>query len=733
MRIKAIARNATLYILSVMQFLFFPLAISGNGYAQSAQDSTSGTSTTQQQPESTTDSTDAATTTGESTPNNQETNSSEPSSTAVEEEPVLPPGPRGADAGTFVYDSSTGLFENDLYTYNPETQTRTAKIVPDVRYNFQSNVWEKLGWRFSAPLQDYVPYVIGTSISRPAGLAIGQVPATSVASPSSAASSQHSGNNGSGLQSNSTGPNSSINSSNDINNDFDLDYNGSTNSSITLSLLSQSGNASILNNTNGGNATSGNANSTANVINMVQSGWNLDGVLSFSADLYGDLYGDLYVDTSNLGPNSDLNVDNTINNDFDINVTDNVSIENNIEVTALTGNAMVIGNTTGGNATTGDANAAVNILNLIDTNVNSSGSFIGFLNIYGQLDGDILFPDGALESIISNTGPDSTVDSTTSVDNDIDVDITTNTNVTNNINATASTGDALVSGNTTGGNATSGQANSNVNIINLTGREVVSENTLLVFISVLGEWVGVLMDAPGLTAAAVGGNVSVNNDINNNLDLEQQSYVSIENNINVNAGTGDATVSGNTTGGNATTGNATASVNVANLTGSDIVNSNWFGVLFINVFGSWDGSFGVDTEAGDNRPSSQQVGGGIGGELPGTAPKAFVLAATTNQDDEQVYAAVPVSNQSVRRAISLQSSVVGGVATASSETTVDDNNTDSVVLASTSTDDGEGVVSSLDQTGTNAFVTYVAIGSLMLLVLFGNRLLMALSGIFSKK
>ncbi len=43
--------------------------------------------------------------------------------------------------------------------------------------------------------------------------------------------------------------------------------------------------------------------------------------------------------------------------------------------------------------------------------------------------------------------------------------------------------------------------------------------------------------------------------------------------------------------------------------------SDWFGVLFINVFGAWTGSFGVDTEAG----GLASGGSGAGGPAPPVA------------------------------------------------------------------------------------------------------------------
>jgi len=593
-------------------------------------------------------------------------------------------------------------------------------------------MWEKLGWKFSAPLQDYIPYVISTSKSKPAGIVFGPTPSVASTSPrtsQSSASSQPNTQANRGTNVNNTGPNSNASVNNSTNNNGQFNLNNNTNIGVTLSLLSQSGSASVLGNTSGGNATSGNADSTANIINMIQSGWNLDGLSVFSSDLYGDIRGDLRVNTANLGPNSNLAVNNNVDNNLQINVNNNNNIENNVDLVATTGDATVRNNTTGGNATTGSANAIANILNFVDTNVGASNSFLGFLNIYGTLDGDILFPDGALETIISGTGPNSTVNVNNDIANNLEANITNNTAIANNLNAQANSGNATVANNTKGGNATSGAATTSVNVLNLTGREVVSENTLLVFINVLGSWVGVLMDAPGTNAAAIGGNVSVNNQIDNNVELNQVNNTNIANNINVTAESGDATVSGNTTGGNATTGDANAAINVANVVGSNITNTSWFGVLFINVFGSWAGSFGVDTDAGN-------AIGGIGGESPAeegdsnVKPEVYSYQkadGSTGTGVRAVAVATTGSNGAVgssSNASSGNSGAVLGLATTSSEADDredEDNNDSAAVVAATTDSSG-----ALAQTGDNALNNLVVFGivfGLGAMLLFGNRLM----------
>ncbi len=102
------------------------------------------------------------------------------------------------------------------------------------------------------------------------------------------------------------------------------------------------------------------------------------------------------------------------------------------------------------------------------------------------------------------------------------------------------------------------------------------------------------MNAPaGATAAAYGSNVTENTTNNSTTNINSNNIENITNNLNVNAKSGNADVSKNTNAGNATSGNANAAVNILNLEGSSFNASGWFGILFINVFGNWKGSFGV--------------------------------------------------------------------------------------------------------------------------------------------
>src|SRR5690606_15758835 len=161
------------------------------------------------------------------------------------------------------------------------------------------------------------------------------------------------------------------------------------------------------------------------------------------------------------------------------------------------------------------------------------------------------------------------------------------------------------------------------------------------------EWVGLIVDAPaGSTSAALGSGVSENGFGKANYNVDTNSEIT--NNVHVNAESGDANVTGNTKAGDATSGDATASANIANIVNSSFSLSGWFGILFINVFGSWNGSFGVDTAAG-NKPKAPQS------QTKSNQPKVFRFVPSNAGSGGNTLASVDMNNplnaQAVRQAV----------------------------------------------------------------------------------
>jgi len=516
--------------------------------------------------------------------------------------------PASPDASQWTYNAVTGLWENDLFTWDPVTGQTTPKTPQEFSYNPATGRWDSAQYRYDPASNSYVPNTPPTPTPTPSPSptpAASSDTSTTAANTPAAAAAQSlnapvtSGNSGSGINVSQGGTGF-----------FDNYYNASISNVVTSGATS--GAALVVDNTNGGSATSGNASAIANVVNILQSAASLQGNLAtFTSNINGDVNGDLLIDPAQIA-SLQAATPNDVSNTA-INTTANTSMTNTIGVTATSGDATVSSNTNAGDATSGNANAVADVVNLINSIIAARQSFLGVINIYGNLNGNITVPQGFVDSLLAaNNSP------TTSTGSSSTTNQTTDT-INNALTSSATSGSANVSSNTTAGNATTGNAATNVTILNLTGQKVIASNSLLVFVNVLGKWVGLIMNAPaGTTAAALGGGVT-SNTVDTPGDVTNKTTNTITNNIGLTALSGNATVSDNTHAGNATSGNATTSANLANITQSQFGLSNWFGVLFINVFGNWLGNFGVQ------QPQTASTGGG-----GGTNEAVFQFVADSN-------------------------------------------------------------------------------------------------------
>ena len=556
--------------------------------------------------------------------------------------------PVGADAGTFTYQCEgtyAGYWTNTYYKYDPATTLRTALYDPDYSYDCTTQTWSMTEWDYSPASSTFVKSRVTPSVAPalPTGCPVAPATVSAASTPAAATpSTTTSSTDPSGSSISNTGTGSQNNANNNVL------LNGSTTNTSSLSMGNNvfsnaaTGNTYVIGNTTGGDATSGNAQSIANIANLLQSTSNVFGpnTTTFVANINGDANGDLLFDPSSI-MNTGTGSQNAANNNLTVNSTNanntNAQINNNINVGANSGNATVANNTTGGNANSGNASAIVDLMNVINSTIAAGESFVGVININGNLNGDILLPQGMLDQLLASTGGNSSNTANTNVTDNSKTSTTTSEGVNNNITSTANSGTATVANNTTGGSATTGTAGTNVTLLNLTGSNTVGKDDLLVFVNVLGHWVGMIVNAPaGSTAASLGGGITntgtgsqnaLNNNLTNNSTTTNSTTEGINNNVNVHATSGNASVTGNTTGGDATTGNANTAVNILNMEGSNLSLSDWFGVLFINVFGNWTGSFGVNTSAGDPVATSTTTTGSSTSSVPQVAQ--FVPTTST--------------------------------------------------------------------------------------------------------
>lgn len=527
-----------------------------------------------------------------------------PANDTTQQGPTKPPG---SATNTYSFNESTGLWENDYYTWDPVTKQTKPKTPVDYSYNPATGQWDTTQWVYNPESGKYQANIVSTPtlLSQEQQQAIDSLPSAQSALLRALL-----------LPASPQGPNanSDITSNATSTGFFDLFHNASI--SNTIDSQAHSGDAIVASNTYGGNATSGNAQAVATLFNLINSSVGYLGgsnPLLFTANILGNIIGDLLIDPGKFpapSPSSQQQTDSSLH----VQAQNTGSITNDIQLAATSGAATVAENTQAGSATSGDAYAAANVVNAINSAIGSGRSFMGLINIYGNLNGDILLPPGFINSLLASNAqePQTAVAVTdpyntnlqNNATNTADITLNDTSTIANNLSVDAQSGNAAVTNNTAAGNAKTGSSDTNVTLFNLTGKQVVGKNALLVFVNVLGSWVGLIMNAPnGTTAGAIGDNSSSigNKDttLNNALDVTSNTNNAITNNINVRAVTGDATVSNNTKAGNATSGNALAAVNILNMSSSDFALSDWFGILFINVLGNWYGSFGVDTAAGN--------------------------------------------------------------------------------------------------------------------------------------
>jgi hypothetical protein len=531
-----------------------------------------------------------------------------------------PQKPTGPAAKTYHYNETSRLWENDYYTWDPATNQTSPKTPKDYSYNPSTGMWDTTDWQYKPEAKAYVP----STASNPTN----PNPSPSHTSQPVIESSKP------GVT--QTGSNDGVNADNNQvkKSENDATFNSFFNNKISnqVNSTANTGNAQVTQNTDAGNAISGNATDIATLLNMLQSSWNPtngSAPATFVSNINGNVVGDLNIDPSALSSQSvsGTSVSKT-NNNLTVNAQDNGQINNKLNLDASSGNVLVDRNTSAGNAQSGSANAVANVVNVINSAIGSGKSFIGSININGNFNGDILLPTNVINQLLAtNSAPSSVNNLTSKTTTNAGLNSSSDQTINNNVSTSAASGNATVDRNTTGGNATTGSAKTNVTMLNLTGRKVVGADSLLVFVNVLGKWVGMIMDAPsGTTAAAIGGGISSNTQTANNADINLGSNQRINNDINVKSKSGDTAVTSNTTAGNAVSGNASSSVNLANITGSQLSLSDWFGILFINVFGSWNGSFGVDTAAGNPPVQASDI-----------------ATAATNPDNIKVFKFTPTS------------------------------------------------------------------------------------------
>lgn len=297
---------------------------------------------------------------------------------------------------------------------------------------------------------------------------------------------------------------------------------------------------------------------------------------------------------------------------------------NNLNVLASSGSNQA--NCCDGSIQTGDAEALLNLFNMVNTNLIGSDWFFGMINLFGELEGDIILPNewqflgeegsGGNSSVVAaniNSGEGSTNQAIALSNDELNVCNDNEADLTNNVSVSANTGRNEING---VGEIETGDADANLNLLNIVNTNIVGSRWVLLIINNFGEWVGevlgwwgnvltfgnttlVWVQLPPLgndedgTTMALNANTGEGSDnlalaqSQNLTTVENHNVATVENNVSVVADTGNNKIEGSSA--EIQTGNAQASANIFNFLNTNIFGNNWYFVM-VNIFDRFIGN-----------------------------------------------------------------------------------------------------------------------------------------------
>ncbi|MFH0804411.1 MAG: hypothetical protein V1896_02320 [Candidatus Zambryskibacteria bacterium] len=354
--------------------------------------------------------------------------------------------------------------------------------------------------------------------------------------------------------------------------------------------------------TNGADGGSGDA-----TINTGDAVANADVVNTINTNII-ESEGDIIVGGDSLGNSSlDLRDDfggggggcDSCLGDISITNQNTATATNNVIVTAETGgnNASGAGSAT---ITTGDAYAAANVVNIVNTNIIKSNYILLVFNNFGDWSGDLIFPNGDFfKNFFSGFAS-----GCPACGGDVDISNNNSGSVSSSVSTSADSGGNTAEGG--GASVNTGDSAASSNVFNQINTNIYGRSSFYLKIKVFGDWSGSIFNLPENIAWGRSGDDIILYDRNDGSPFENEGLVSnngndlsvqntnsadVSNNIQVSASTGNNSASG----GDASiiTGNAYAVTNEVNIVNTNIISSNWTAAL-VNIFGNWQGnlSFG---------------------------------------------------------------------------------------------------------------------------------------------
>lgn len=267
------------------------------------------------------------------------------------------------------------------------------------------------------------------------------------------------------------------------------------------------------------------------------------------------------------------------------------NLENNVQVTASTGNNEEAQNGGDAKTNTGDAAAVANVTNVVNTNIVGSKFLLGVINIIDPGTGNIILPrpekfEAQPASYVSG-----------------DLSGVENTNIAsldNNLQSLADSGSNGMGNNGKDESIRTGDASSLSNSISLVNMNVWDSSWFFLILNNLGGWTGRVLGwngqegnpEPGTSTFAAGGDSQSENipeDASQSpFAFQNFNNANVKNNIQTTASTGNNQIIGNTGSASLETGDARSAANLLNLVNLNLIGGRWF-LGIINIVGGWGG------------------------------------------------------------------------------------------------------------------------------------------------
>lgn len=296
-------------------------------------------------------------------------------------------------------------------------------------------------------------------------------------------------------------------------------------------------------------------------------------------------------------------------------------IQNLLDLKAITGQNEANMNTSDGSITTGDADVAATLVNLLNTTIINGSLWLAVADIFGDLNGNIVLPDltalaaglrqsyggqgGLVDAVNENTGANSTNEIDIKQHGEEETTVTNEADVKTTVNAQAITGQNEALMNTGGGIIETGDAAVAASAVTLANATIEGGNWGLVVVNAVNRWLGFLVGEAGLVRAlsqeetireiearnsATGENstntIAVTDERERTTTVENDA--TIINEINAAAITGQNEANMNTGQGKIVTGDATVKATTVNVANTTVKDGSLF-IAVVNVFGDWLG------------------------------------------------------------------------------------------------------------------------------------------------